>query len=58
VQFRFTYADEPTRFVPHSAAGEFAHNVGRYRERLRAIVDEAVGEGCFSADGCLQLDVA
>jgi len=46
VQSRFTYADEPTRFVPPSAAGEFAYNVDRYRG-LWAIVDEAVGEAWF-----------
>ena len=34
-------------------AGEFAYNVGRYRERLWPIVDERLARDGFSADGCL-----
>jgi GST-like protein len=53
----FTYVDEPTRFAPAAAAAEFADNLGRYRERLWGIVEEAAGEPWFLGPRFSALDI-
>jgi GST-like protein len=53
----FTYADEPSRFVPAAAAEAFAHSVARYRERLWGIVEEAAGDEWFLGPRLSALDI-
>jgi GST-like protein len=53
----FTYLDEPTRFAPAAASAEFADNLGRYRERLWGIVEEAACEPWFLGPRFSALDI-
>jgi GST-like protein len=39
----FTYADDPTRFVPEGAAAEFRENVDRYAARLWHMIEREAG---------------
>jgi GST-like protein len=54
----FTYADDPSRFVPDEAAQEgFRANVDAYAQRLWQQVNEAAGEPRFLGERFSALDI-
>jgi len=53
----FTYADEPTRFVPADAAPRFRENVDRYAARLWGIVEGEAGGPWFLGPRFSALDI-
>jgi GST-like protein len=54
----FTYADDPSRFVPGEAAQKaFRENVDRYEERLWRMVEAAAGRPRFLGDRLSALDI-
>jgi GST-like protein len=53
----FTYADDPTRFVPAVAAPEFRDNVDRYAARLWGIVEREAGGEWFLGARFSALDI-
>jgi len=53
----FTYADDPTRFVPAASAPEFRENVDRYAARLWGMVEAAAGDQWFLGPRLSALDI-
>jgi GST-like protein len=53
----FTYADDPARFAPASAATEFGGNVERYRETLWGMVEREAGDEWFLGPRFSALDI-
>lgn len=53
----FTYADDPTRFVPAAAAPEFRGNVDDYAARLWGMVEREAGGEWFLGARFSALDI-
>jgi GST-like protein len=53
----FTYADDPTRFVPKAAAPEFRSNVDDYAARLWGMVEREAGGEWFLGARFSALDI-
>lgn len=53
----FTYADEPTRFVPEAAAAAFRRNVDEQQRRLWSMVEAAASGPWFLGERFSALDV-